>query len=315
MSKINVGGQALIEGVMIRAPERYSCACRKPTGEIVVKSQDYIPVSKRNKLLNLPIIGGFIGLFEMLAIGIKSLNFSAEVASDDLKTKKKKPAQWQKSLMSALSFILALSIAVSVFFYLPLLISTLLQLKSHPFWFNIVTGIIRVSMFVLYIWFLSFFKDFKRLFQYHGAEHMSIYAFENGEELTLENIKKYSTLHPRCGTSFLFLLLILAILIYSVSDSLYFIVAKNVPVLGKRFLYHLILLPLVAGVSYEILKLSSKTKENFFTKILIAPGLWLQKITTQRPSEDQIEVAVAALENAVGLKNVSPDIEKSLKFE
>lgn len=306
-----MGGQALIEGVMIRAPERYSCACRRATGEIVVKSQDYIPVSKRKKLLNLPIVRGFLGLFEMLAIGIKSLNFSADVASQDIKTKKKEPAKWQKTLMSAISFALALGIAVSVFFYLPLLVATILNLKQHPFWFNIVTGVIRVTMFVLYVWFLSFFKDFKRLFQYHGAEHMSIYAFENGEELTLENIKKYSTLHPRCGTSFLFLLLILAILIYSISDSLYFVVAQNVPVLAKRFLYHLLLLPIVAGVSYEILKLSSKTKENFLTKILIAPGLWLQKITTQRPTEDQIEVAVAALENAVGLKTTAPIIEEA----
>jgi len=311
MSKINVGGQALIEGVMIRAPERYSCACRKATGEIVVRNYDYIPVSKRKKLLNLPIVRGFIGLFEMLAIGIKSLNFSAEVAGEDVKSKRKEPAKWQKNLISALSFALALGIAISVFFYLPLLMATVLNLKQHPFWFNMVTGIIRVIMFVLYVWFLSLFKDFKRLFQYHGAEHMSIYAFENGEELTLENIKKYSTLHPRCGTSFLFLLLILAILIYSISDSLYFIVAQNVPVLAKRFLYHLLLLPIVAGVSYEILKLSSKTTDNFLTKILIAPGLWLQKITTQRPTEDQIEVAVAALENAVGLKPVAPMVEEA----
>jgi len=311
MSQINIGGQALIEGVMIRAPERYSCACRKSSGEIVVKGQDYIPVNKRKKLLNLPVVRGFIGLFEMMAIGIKSLNFSAEIAGEDEKSKKKEPAKWQKNLMSAVSFVLALGIAISVFFYLPLLIATILNLKQHPFWFNMVTGVIRVIMFVLYVWFLSFFKDFKRLFQYHGAEHMSIYAFENGEELTLENIKKYSTLHPRCGTSFLFLLLILAILIYSVADSLYFVVAQNVPILAKRFLFHLLLLPVVAGVSYEILKLSSKTKDNFFTRILIAPGLWLQKITTQRPSEDQIEVAVAALENAVGIKTAAPLVEEA----
>jgi len=307
MAQFHIGGQAVIEGVLIRAPERYSTAVRKPSGEIVVNSCQYVPLSKRKKLFNLPLIRGVLGLYEMLSIGVKSLNFSADLQMTEEEKKKaeKKSGQAARSLGFGLSFVLALGIALLVFFYFPLWLANALQLQKTTWQFNLLTGVVRVTLFLGYVWFLSFFRDLRRVFQYHGAEHMSIYAFEAGEELTLDNIRKYTTLHPRCGTSFIFLVAILAITIYSLSDFIFYLSAGTAPSLTKRVVLHLILLPLVAGVAYEALKLSDKTKSTFLTKIIIAPGLWLQKITTQRPSDDQIEVAVAAIEGALN-RTLSP---------
>jgi len=302
LSQFHIGGQAVIEGVLIRAPERYSTAVRRLSGQIVVKSCEYIPLAKRRKLYNLPLLRGVIGLFEMLYIGIKSLNFSADQQMAEETSKKKKPDKsnrLRQSLGLALSFGLAFGIAFLVFFYFPLWLANDLDLQKTTWQFNLLTGAIRVVFFLSYVWFLSFFKDLRRIFQYHGAEHMSIYAFEAGEELTLDNIRKHTTLHPRCGTSFIFLVVILAITVYSLSDVLFYLLTGFTPKLGERVLLHLVLLPLVAGVAYEALKLSDKTKNSLLTRIFIAPGLWLQKITTQRPSDDQIEVAVAAIQGAL----------------
>jgi len=309
MAQFYIGGQAVIEGVLIRAPERYSTAVRKPSGEIVVKSCQYVPLSKRKKLFNLPLLRGVLGLYEMLSIGVKSLNFSADLQMTEEEKKKteKKSSRAAKSLGFGLSFVLALVIALLVFFYFPLWLADALQLQKTTWQFNLLTGAVRVTLFLGYVWFLSFFRDLRRVFQYHGAEHMSIYAFEAGEELTLDNIRKYTTLHPRCGTSFIFLVVILAITIYSLSDFIFYLSAGIAPTLAKRVLLHLILLPLVAGIAYEALKLSDKTKSTFLTKLIIAPGLWLQKITTQRPSDDQIEVAVAAIKGALN-RSLSPGI-------
>jgi uncharacterized protein YqhQ len=300
VSRLQIGGQAVIEGVLIRAPERYSTAVRRQSGEIVLKSCSYVPLAKRKKIFNLPLVRGVIGLFEMLSIGIKSLNFSAEVQiSEEEKKKSKKTSSFSKTLGFAASFLLAFGVAFLVFFYFPLWLANFLQLQKTSWQFNLLTGVIRILLFLGYIGFLSFFKDLRRIFQYHGAEHMSIYAFEAGEELTLDNIRKYTTLHPRCGTSFIFLVLLLAITVYSISDYTFYLTIGSAPSLGQRVSIHLLLLPLVAGVAYEALKLSDKTKQNLLTKTLIAPGLWLQKITTNRPSDDQIEVAVAAINGAL----------------
>jgi uncharacterized protein YqhQ len=300
MAQFHIGGQAVIEGVLIRAPERYSTAVRKPNGEIVIKSRPYIPLSKRRKFYNLPIVRGVLGLYEMLAIGIGSLNFSADMQmTEEEKQKAEKANQFLKSLSFGFSFILALGIALLLFFYFPLWLANFLHLQKTTWQFNLLTGAVRVSLFLGYVWFLSFFRDLRRIFQYHGAEHMSIYAFEAGEDLTLDNIRKYTTLHPRCGTSFIFLVVVLAITIYSVSDFLFYLISGATPTLAQRVILHLILLPLVAGIAYEALKLSDKTKSKFLTKIIISPGLWLQKITTQKPSDDQIEVAVAAIYGAL----------------
>lgn len=313
----HIGGQAVIEGVMMRSSKRVSTAVRKQSGEIVVKNEDYIPLSKKYKLLGIPIIRGVISFVEMLVIGIRSLNFSADVAVEEIEEKegKKKKSQSSRGLMLGLAVILALALGIFIFFFLPLFFSNLLKIKREALAFNLVAGGIRVAMFLIYVWAISRFKDFKRIFEYHGAEHKSIYAYEAGDELTSENVKKFSTRHPRCGTSFILIVAIFAILVYSISDTVYTLIAGTYPILLKRFLLHFTLLPLVAGGSYELLKLSGKTKDNRITRIFSAPGIWLQKITTQEPDESQLEVAIVALENALGnsissVENVKQTSEK-----
>jgi uncharacterized protein YqhQ len=313
----HIGGQAVIEGVMMRSSKRVSTAVRKQSGEIVVKNEDYIPLSKRYKLLNIPVIRGVVSFVEMLVIGIKSLNFSADVAVEEIeekegKSKNKSSGKGSRGLMLALAVILALGLGILIFFFLPLFFSSLLRIKREALAFNFVAGIIRVAMFLIYVWAISRFKDFKRIFEYHGAEHKSIYAYEADEDLTFEKVKKFSTRHPRCGTSFILIVAIFAIFIYSISDTIYTLIAGTYPPLLKRFLLHFTLLPLVAGGSYELLKLSGKTKDNRITRALSAPGIWLQKITTKEPDESQLEVAIVALESALGKTFSSNEGDKKI---
>jgi len=307
----------VIEGVMMRSSIRVSTAVRKQSGEIVVKNEDYTPLSKRYKLLNIPVIRGVVSFVEMLIIGIKSLNFSADVAVEEIeekegKNKNKSRSKSSRGLMLALAVILALGLGILIFFFLPLFFSSLLRIKREALAFNLVAGIIRVAMFLIYVWAISLFKDFKRIFEYHGAEHKSIYAYEADEDLTFEKVKKFSTRHPRCGTSFILIVAIFAIFIYSISDTIYILIAGTYPPLLKRFLLHFTLLPLVAGGSYELLKLSGKTKDNRITRTLSAPGIWLQKITTKEPDESQLEVAIVALESALGKTISSNEGDKKI---
>lgn len=313
----HIGGQAVIEGVMMRSSRRVSTAVRKQSGEIVVRNEDYIPLSKRYRLLGIPLIRGIISFVEMLVIGIKSLNFSADVAVEEIeekegKNKKKKKSPTSRGLMLGSAVVLALALGIFIFFFLPLFFSSLLKIKREALAFNLVAGVIRVAMFLIYVWAISRFKDFKRIFEYHGAEHKSIYAYESGEELTSDKVKKFSTRHPRCGTSFILIVAIFAILVYSVSDTIYTLIAGTYPALLKRFLLHFTLLPLVAGGSYELLKLSGKTKDNRITKTFSAPGIWLQKITTQEPDDSQLEVAIVALENALGKNSSRVEDDKKI---
>lgn len=303
--------------MMMRSSIRVSTAVRKQSGEIVVKNEDYIPLSKKYKLLNIPILRGVVSFVEMLIIGIKSLNFSADVAVEEIeekegKSKNKSRSKGSKGLMLGLAVILALGLGILIFFFLPLFFSSLLRIKREALAFNLVAGMIRVAMFLIYVWAISRFKDFKRIFEYHGAEHKSIYAYEADEDLTYEKVKKFSTRHPRCGTSFILIVAIFAIFIYSISDTVYTIIAGTYPPLLKRFLLHFTLLPLVAGGSYELLKLSGKTKDNRITRVLSAPGIWLQKITTQEPDESQLEVAIVALESALGKSLSSNENDKKI---
>jgi len=300
LHQAEVGGQAVIEGVMIRSPRRVSTAVRKQSGEIVIKNQDYISLTKRHKMLNLPIVRGVISLVEMLVIGIKTLNYSANVAIEDLEKEKEKKKKASEDWLFALTAIGAFAIGIGVFFFLPLFLSDLVGIKKQALTFNLVAGIIRISMFLAYIWVLSLVGEFKRVFQYHGAEHKSIFAYEAGENLSSETARKYPTAHPRCGTSFILIVAVFAILFYSLSDTLYFIISGNPPTLLKRFAIHFTLLPLVAGGAYELLKLSGKKRDSKIIRILIAPGVWLQKITTKEPTQPQLEVAIVALENALG---------------
>lgn len=313
----NIGGQAVIEGVMMRSSKRVSTAVRKQSGEIVVKNDEYIPLSKRYKLLGIPVIRGIISFVEMLVIGIKSLNFSADVAVEEIeekegKNKDKKKNPGSRGLMLGLAVIIALGLGIFIFFFLPLFFSSLMKIKREALAFNLVAGGIRVAMFLIYVWAISRFKDFKRIFEYHGAEHKSIYAYEVDEDLTCENVKKFSTKHPRCGTSFILIVAIFAILVYSISDTIYTLTVGTYPSLLKRFLIHFTLLPLVAGGSYELLKLSGKTRNSRITRIFSAPGIWLQKITTQEPDDSQLEVAIIALESALGKTYTSTESDKKI---
>lgn len=300
---LNVGGQAVIEGVMMRSPHTISTAVRKPDGEIKVKNQSFVSLTQRHKLLGKPLIRGLVSFGEMLVISIKTLNYSAEIAMEEegeSKTKDdKEKSSFFKSAYLALTMVLALALGFGIFFFLPLWFSQLLGVKKEALAFNLIAGCARVTLFIVYVWIISRFGEFKKIFQYHGAEHKSIFTYEAGKELTVENVKGFSTRHPRCGTSFILIVVVFAILIYSVSDTIYYLVAGVPPTLPKRMLVHLILLPLVAGGGYELLKISGKTRDRKITKILSAPGLWIQRITTREPNEAQIEVALAALQNAL----------------
>lgn len=319
MPDLSVGGQAVIEGVMMRSRDRISTAVRTPSGEILVKTEDYISLAKRFKPLSLPIIRGIITFAEMLVIGIKTLNFSADIAVKEAekqeaaaKGKEYIPREKKSNvLVLAATTVFALALGILLFFFTPIAISSFLNIERDAIAFNLVAGGIRVLLFLLYVWLISLFGEFKKVFQYHGAEHKSIFAYENSEELTPEKVAKYTTFHPRCGTSFILIVALLAILIYSISDTVYALIAGAPPSLLKRFGIHFSLLPLVAGGSYELLKLSGKTRENAITRVLIRPGLWLQRITTREPSPEQMEVAIVALESALGITESKVSAKKT----
>ncbi len=319
MPDLAVGGQAVIEGVMMRSKERIATAVRIPSGEILVKTENYASLTKRFKFLSLPVIRGVITFFEMLVIGIKTLNFSADIAVKEVEKEEARaegkeyvPKDKKSSaFMLGATVVFALSLGILIFFFTPIAISSLLKVERDAVAFNLVAGIIRVTLFLVYIYLISRFGEFKKVFQYHGAEHKSIFAFENGEELTTDNVKKYTTFHPRCGTSFIVIVALFAIFVYSISDTIYTIIAGIPPTMLKRFALHFLLLPLVAGGSYELLKLSGKTRENRITKFLIQPGLWLQRITTSEPSSEQMEVAIVALESALGLSESKLTVKKT----
>lgn len=294
----NVGGQAVIEGVMMRSPERISTSIRRANGEITIKTEPYVSLTKRYKMLGRPVIRGVVAFFEMLVIGIKTLNYSAEITAADEEAAAGEisgPVSRKMNLALALTLVFSLALGIGIFFFLPLLFAQLLNMHREALGFNIIAGIIRLAMFLIYIKAISYIKDIQRIFAYHGAEHKSIFTFEADLPLTLENARKFTTYHPRCGTSFILIVAMIAILTYAVSDSVFAATFGHQPELLQRFATHFSLLPLVAGISYELLKLSGKTRENWLTKIFIAPGLWLQKITTREPDDDQLEVGLTSL--------------------
>ncbi|MEZ5360625.1 MAG: DUF1385 domain-containing protein [Candidatus Zixiibacteriota bacterium] len=310
MPDLAVGGQAVIEGVMMRSDDRIATAVRVPSGEIKVKTDEFISLTKKYKVLGLPVIRGAVSFLEMLVIGIKSLNFSADIAVVEIEKEeaakngevyKEKEKKKTNSVMLAGTVVFALALGITVFFFLPLAISTFLNINKDALAFNLVAGVIRVVLFLAYVWGISFIGDFKRVFAYHGAEHKSIFAFESGARMVPEEVSNYPRRHPRCGTSFILIVALFAILIYSISDTIFAIVTGEAPTLLVRFGIHFSLLPLVAGGSYELLKLSGRTRDSKITQLLIAPGLWLQTITTKEPSLDQIEVAIVALESAMDI--------------
>ncbi len=288
--KKNIGGQAVIEGVMMRAPNKFVIAVRQPDGTIAVKRDDIKLDS--NKILKKPIIRGLIGLYDALVLGIKALNFSAEKAMPEEFEKNGKTSKME----TFFSIFLGIALGILLFLYLPLQITELSKklfpIVEHSFLvFNLVDGVLRIIFFVIYLLIISQMKDIKRVFSYHGAEHKCIYAYEAGKELTVENARCMSRFHPRCGTSFLLIVLIVSIFVFSLipKDS-HFLIK-----FGSRIFF----MPLIAGISYEILKLSGKHAGNVIVKILIAPGLWLQKITTREPDDAMLEVAMVSIKEAL----------------
>ncbi len=314
-----VGGQAVIEGVMMRGEDRVATAVRVPDGRIVVKTDDYRPLTKRFRLLRIPVLRGAVSFIEMLVIGIRTLNFSADVAMTELEkqeaekkgTAARSSSSRRSSLWLGLSAFFAVVLGVFIFFFLPLAISNLFNIDKSAVWFNLVAGAIRLSMFVAYVWGISLFGEFRRIFQYHGAEHKSIFTYESDDDLTPERAALHTRFHPRCGTSFILIVALFAILTYAVSDTLYSLVTGHPPTLLTRFAVHFSLLPLVAGGSYELLKLSGKTRDHKITRLLIRPGLWLQRITTKEPTADQLEVAIVALKAALGIAESRVTAEKA----
>jgi len=299
--KKNVGGQAVIEGVMMRSPDRVAVAVRRPDGKIVLKNDPYTSYTKRNKFWNLPIIRGAVVLIESMVLGIKALTFSGDIAVDaDAPESSKKNNSW----LLGLTVVFSLAIGLLLFFYIPLVLTDMFNLKSG-FAFNLVDGVIRLTIFLLYLFSITMMKDIRRVFQYHGAEHKSIFTYEANQPLTIENSMRFKPYHPRCGTSFLIMVLIISIVVFMFLGKPHTIVDR---------LIRLAFVPLIGGISYELIKLSDKKINNPFVKIFIAPGLWLQKITALEPDESMLEVAIVALEGSLG-KDFSnnPDIiiEKS----
>ncbi|MGE5894774.1 MAG: DUF1385 domain-containing protein [bacterium] len=279
----NVGGQAVIEGVMMKAPNGWSVAVRDPKGEIHIKRQ---PTASRKGFVKLPIIRGVLALADALIIGIQALDFSASKAYTGEGEKPLTP------LSISLTIIAAFGLAILLFLLLPLYLTRLIPAtEQSSLWFNVVDGLIRVFLFILYVFCVGLWKEMARIYEYHGAEHKVIHAYEEGLDLNLDNIRRYSTRHPRCGTSFLFIVMILSILVFSFIPHSWNFLAK--------FLSRIVLIPAIAGFSYEVLRLSAKLKDNMLVRLMILPGLLLQRLTTREPDDSQIEVAIVALKEAV----------------
>jgi uncharacterized protein YqhQ len=318
--KNNVGGQALIEGVMMRGKEKVAWAVRKPSGETVTESFPFVSLSKRVKILGIPVIRGVINLFESLNWGYKALSRSADISIEEDEDEEETPSSdvmmpfednkqspsggketsIKDKIVLSLTMIIALAVSVGLFMLAPMWAAQNTPVvKDSPMLFNLMAGAVRIALFLIYISLVSLWSEMRRVFEYHGAEHKTIFAHEDGKALTIENVEPYKTVHPRCGTSFLILVAICSILLFSVIDTLYIQYFGQFVNVFHRFAVHLILIPLVAGMSYEALKLSDKFQRLPVVGWLIAPGLWLQKITTRKPDSSQIEVAIKALEAAL----------------
>ncbi|MFH1756100.1 MAG: DUF1385 domain-containing protein [Candidatus Latescibacterota bacterium] len=295
--KLNIGGQAVIEGVMMRSPTYYATAVRTPHGSIVIQKIAYRGLTHRYKWLNIPIIRGAINLVETLVLGIRSLSFSASQAVDEDDKKQGKP-KGVSSLAIFGSIVLALGLGFLLFFYLPLVLTELFHLESGLM-FNLVDGVFRLAIFLLYIYLISRWKEMRRIFQYHGAEHKTIYAFEAGKDLTTNNTKDFSTLHPRCGTSFLIVVMVVSIIVF---------IFLGKPETWSDRLLRFSMIPLIGGISFEFIKLSAKKRFTMFFRPAVWPGLVLQRITTQEPSEDMLEVAIAALHACLDYQSVKLEI-------
>jgi uncharacterized protein YqhQ len=292
MEKINVGGQAVLEGVMMRAPRAMAVAVRRPTGEIVVKRDEVPPLSERYPLVKLPIVRGAVSLVTSLVLGVKALNFSAnEALVEEEGSEKQEMGSWAIAGTMAFSF----GLGILLFFIFPLYLTKLMVpvIGNSNIVFNLVDGLLRVVVFLAYIWGIARMKDIQRVFQYHGAEHKTIFAFEAGDDLTVDNVRRYSRLHPRCGTSFLLIVMVVSILVFSLIPKLWPFYLKAIS--------RIVLLPLIAGISYEFLKWSAGNSHHPLVQLAVGPGLALQRITTGEPDDSQMEVAIRSMQEALAL--------------
>ncbi len=312
-----VGGQAVIEGVMMKNKNNFALAVRMPEGNIRVTKDECKSIKDKHKFLGWPIIRGVVNMIESLVLSMKTLTISADafgIEEEETKFEIWLKEKFGKSLLDVvmvIAMILGIGLGVGLFFFLPLFISSSLFDKSgeETKWYaTLVEGGIKIGIFVLYIWLVSLMKDIKRVFEYHGAEHKTIFCYEAGEDLTPENVKKYKRFHPRCGTSFIFVILLLSILVSSVVYSIP-IMKSNVIL---KFASKLLTLPLTIGIGYEFIKFAGK-HDNAFTKIISAPGLWMQHLTTREPDDTQIEVAIVSLKCA--LPEEFPEAEALYKPE
>ena len=293
---ILVGGQAVIEGVMMRVPGAYATAVRDPEGKVHVDRHDFKSISERSNLWKKPILRGMAGLFEAMKMGMATLQWSADIAIPEEKDKEKNP------IVEFLSSLFAICLAISLFMILPMWITTkLLDVEREAVAFNMVSGGFRICFFVVYLFLISLMKDVGRLFQYHGAEHRVVYNFESGKNINITNAQSFPTQHPRCGTSFMFIVLLSAIIVFSIIDTIVMSVTGHIS-LPIRLMVHLPMIPFVAGVSYEIIKVTAKKGDSIIFRMLRAPGLWLQNITTRKPEDEMVEVAITALKEAFGDK-------------
>lgn len=302
--KTSIGGSALIEGIMMRGPKRTTVALRMSDKSIYTEDIEFNSIGSRHKFFRLPIIRGFVGLIDSMRLSMKCLMLSADKAIDDTE-EEEEPSKFEKWFMDkfgdktynvimGIAMVFAVILAVLLFFALPtFLFNTLANfvpaLSSGTIWRSVFEGILKMAIFICYVWVCSRTPDMKRTFMYHGAEHKTIFCYENLEELTVENVRKYKRFHPRCGTSFMIIMLIVGIIIGL------FITATN-PIV--RSVIKILLLPVSCGIGYEIIKICGKY-DNAFTRIIAAPGMWAQRITTVEPDDSMIEVAIAAIKPVI----------------
>jgi len=293
-----IGGQAVIEGVMMKGPKDLAIAVRKPNGEIVV-NKEVLKGMSQSPLAKMPIIRGVIALVDAMVLGVRALTYSAEFWEDEDESFKKgrfeiwvenKLGDKANDVMIYFSVFIAIALSISIFIILPTVVTSFLRtIISGHIWLNVIEGIMRILLFIGYVLLISKMKDIQRVFQYHGAEHKTIHCYENGLPLTVENTRQFTALHPRCGTSFLLIVMVISMILFS------FIGWPNPMV---RVISRLALMPVVAGISYEIIRWAGKSKSKLVCMISY-PGLMLQKLTTKEPDDRQLEVAIAAMQGVL----------------
>ncbi len=317
MQYTSIGGQAVIEGVMMRSPKFIAIAVRKPSRKIVIYSKPFVSISQKFPILKKPVLRGVVLLMESLIQGIEALSFSANKAGDD-EENGEPLSHWAIAFSILSAFVLGIGLFVALPHFLTAILTKHSFVTPHNPLFHLLDGFLKVMILLVYVYLISRMKDIHRVFQYHGAEHKSIYTFEDGDDLSVQNAKKKSTLHPRCGTSFLLFLILISILIFSIvfpffsfSDlSSNVVLNHTLMIVVKIFL----MVP-IAGLAYEFIKICAFRIKNPFFKALIWPGLTLQHLTTKEPSDDQLEVGLASLKQVLALeKGIKPPVESEIEI-